>query len=329
MATRSLTEVFVLMRNNAMQSRHIYTEQAVSDRMALVPRSVDVDIELADSRLPPTWSDGLEEAQYALSRIRGKLKQLSALHSRHLQRPTLDDTRNEEIQIEALSQEIMRMFNSCHKLIQQIRHDGLNGSNKERQLAKSVVAALVNSLQELSNNFKTSQGDYLRKLNSREERSRQYFDNPWDVPSSASNQSNAAFLGLDEDRWDVDSSLDNIDQQFSNAASGKMTQTQLVLMEEENTKMIAEREREVSHIVQSISELNTIFKDLAHMVADQGTILDRIDYNVEQTQIQVGQGYQQLQKADAYQRKNRKMVCILGLAAAIILMLFLLIIFKT
>lgn len=222
-------------------------------------------------------------------------------------------------------------------------------------------------------------------MNSREERSRQYFDNPWDVPSSASNQSNAAFLGLDEDRWEVDSSLDNIDQQFSNAASGKplfaavkiiickqilsyenfffqiilgkLTQTQLVLMEEENTKMIAEREREVSHIVQSISELNTIFKDLAHMVADQvgtflnqkitngalihlnysqrmlfflqGTILDRIDYNVEQTQIQVGQGYQQLQKADAYQRKNRKMVCILGLAAAIILLLFLLIIFKT
>ncbi|KAK3914650.1 Syntaxin-16 [Frankliniella fusca] len=327
MATRSLTEVFVLMRNNAMQSRHIYTEQAVSDRMALVPRSVDVDIELADSRLPPTWSDGLEEAQYALSRIRGKLRQLAALHTRHLQRPTLDDTRNEEIQIEALSQEIMRMFNSCHKMIQQIRHDGMNGSGKERQLAKSVVSALANSLQELSNNFKTSQGDYLRKLDSREERSRQYFENPWDVPNSASAQSNAAFLGLD-DRWEVDSNIDNIDQQFSNAASGRMTQTQLLLMEEENTKLIAEREKEVSHIVQSIGELNAIFKDLAHMVADQGTILDRIDYNVEQTQIQVGQGYQQLQKADSYQRKNRKMVCILVLAAAIILMLFLLIIFK-
>ena len=27
MTTRSLTEVFVLMRNNAMQSRHIYSEQ--------------------------------------------------------------------------------------------------------------------------------------------------------------------------------------------------------------------------------------------------------------------------------------------------------------
>ena len=27
MASRSLTEVFILMRNNAMQSRHIYSEQ--------------------------------------------------------------------------------------------------------------------------------------------------------------------------------------------------------------------------------------------------------------------------------------------------------------
>lgn len=27
MATRSLTEVFILMRNNAIRSRHIYSEQ--------------------------------------------------------------------------------------------------------------------------------------------------------------------------------------------------------------------------------------------------------------------------------------------------------------
>lgn len=57
---------------------------------------------------------------------------------------------------------------------------------------------------------------------------------------------------------------------------GKMTQTQMLLMEEENTKIIADREREVSHIVQSIGELNAIFKDLAHMVADQVCNFTRI-----------------------------------------------------
>jgi len=38
------------------------------------------------------------------------------------------------------------------------------------------------------------------------------------------------------------------------------------------------------------------------MVQDQGTILDRIDYNIEQTQVQVQEGYKQLKKADSYQR---------------------------
>lgn len=68
---------------------------------------------------------------------------------------------------------------------------------------------------------------------------------------------------------------------------------------------------------------------LLNFVLFQGTILDRIDYNVEQTQIQVYQGYQQLQKADAYQRKNRKMMCILILAALTIFFTCLLIIVKT
>lgn len=34
--------------------------------------------------------------------------------------------------------------------------------------------------------------------------------------------------------------------------------------------------------MKSIEDLSTIFKELAVLVIDQGTILDRIDYNMEQ-----------------------------------------------
>lgn len=103
----------------------------------------------------------------------------------------------------------------------------------------------------------------------------------------------------------------------------------MLLMQEENTKMVAEREEEVNKIVRSIVDLNEIFKDLAHMVHEQGTVLDRIDYNIEQTQVQVHEGYKQLQKADKYQKKNRKMHCIFVLSVTIIILVILLFIVKS
>lgn len=80
---------------------------------------------------------------------------------------------------------------------------------------------------------------------------------------------------------------------------------------------------QVVKISKSILELNTLFKDLASLVADQGTILDRIDYNVEQSVMQIKSAYQNIQKAEKYQR-NRKMhiiVILAGIAAFLLLLL--------
>ena len=38
---------------------------------------------------------------------------------------------------------------------------------------------------------------------------------------------------------------------------------------EENSKFVQQREKEIQNIVQSISDLNTIFKELASMVTEQ------------------------------------------------------------
>lgn len=55
-------------------------------------------------------------------------------------------------------------------------------------------------------------------------------------------------------------------------------------------------------------------------------MLDRIDYNVEQTSVHVTEGHQQLVKAEKYHKKNRKMYCILLLAAVCIILIIVLLV---
>lgn len=310
MASRSLTDVFLLMRNNAIRSRQIYPDQDSSERMHLVSLN-DMEEGYGDrneNRMPPVWIDYLEKAQMILPRLKTKIGDLKSFHSKHLHRSTFDDTPEDEIAIDNCTQEITRMFNEVHRLLQIIKSHSTENGVKEQRLTINVYRALAGALQELSYSFRSTQNSYLRQIQSREDRSKMYFDQTVEIDL-------------------LNNESEEIDNYFVN--SQKMSQQQLLMLEEENTRFAQEREKEVTAIVKSIVDLNEIFKDLSQMVADQGTVLDRIDYNIEQTQVQVYEGFKQLQKADAYQRKNRKLCAIVVLASVTILLFFILIIVKS
>ena len=41
------------------------------------------------------------------------------------------------------------------------------------------------------------------------------------------------------------------------------------------------RDEELNKLIDSINDLNHLFKQMNHIVLEQGTIVDRIDYNLE------------------------------------------------
>lgn len=340
MTSRNLSEVFLIMRNNAIKNRNIYSDHRNSDAEKLLKRSLhdaEEGLELRDDcGSPPVWTDKLEEAQYSMSKIKPKLDELGSLHARHLLRPTLDDSCEEEILIENLSQDISKLITSTHRHIQCIRSSLGAGNKTEQRLTKNVVTYLLLSLQDLTIKYRNSQNSYLKQLNSREERSNMYFEaadfttiDLNDENQKANNvESFDNFLQPNSSQNNFYETDEQLDEHFQKPISNRMTQQQLLLFEEENTKLAEHREQEVTKIVKSIIDLNDIFKDLSHMVQEQGTILDRIDYNVEQTQSRVTEGLRELQKAERYQRKNRKMLCIMILAGVTLFMLLLLIFTK-
>ncbi|KAL3274584.1 hypothetical protein HHI36_015965 [Cryptolaemus montrouzieri] len=310
MASRSLTDVFLLMRSNAIRNRNIFPDQDDSERMHLVSLN-EVEEGLyssSENRMPPQWVDYLEKAQTVMLHLKDRVNDLKALQTKHLLKPTFDDSSTEEEAIESCTREISRLFNEVHKLIQIIKSHSQEGIIKEQRLTVNVYRTLVTSLQDLSQVFKSSQNSYLRELQSREDRSKVYFENQ------------VVDINL------YNEETEDIDNYF--IGSNQPTQQQLLYLEEENTRFALERESEVNAIVKSIVDVNKIFKELSIMVADQGTILDRIDYNVERTQIDVFEGFKQLRKADAYQRKNRKLCTIVVLALTTILLFFILILVK-
>ncbi|XP_050601564.1 syntaxin-16 isoform X4 [Macaca thibetana thibetana] len=218
-------------------------DELADDRMALVS-GISLDPEAAigvTKRSPPKWVDGVDEIQYDVGRIKQKMKELASLHDKHLNRPTLDDSSEEEHAIEITTQEITQLFHRCQRAVQALPSRARACSEQEGRLLGNVVASLAQALQELSTSFRHAQSGYLKRMKNREERSQHFFDTS--VPL-------------------VD---DGDDHTLYHRG---FTDDQLVLVEQ-NTLMVEEREREIRQIVQSISDLNEIFRDLGAMIVEQ------------------------------------------------------------
>ena len=101
-------------------------------------------------------------------------------------------------------------------------------------------------------------------------------------------------------------------------------QTQI---EKKKTDHMQERNKEINQILKSINELAQIFNEVQTLVLESGTILDRIDYNIEEAKAHVGNAKKELIKAENSMTSN----CVRNVNMCLISWIFLmglLIIFK-
>lgn len=63
---------------------------------------------------------------------------------------------------------------------------------------------------------------------------------------------------------------------------------------------LQQRDREITEIARSIAQLAELFKDLSALVIDQGTLLDSVEYNIEQTAVEMQEAVTELKIAEGY-----------------------------
>merc|ERR1712213_186286 len=98
---------------------------------------------------------------------------------------------------------------------------------------------------------------------------------------------------------------------------------QIQLQEHVDLEQLQERQRAFNQLESDILDVNTIFKDLAMLVHDQGDMIDSIEANVESTHVTIQNGTEQLCHAENYQTRARKKKLCLGLTFVSIIIIIL------
>jgi syntaxin 16 len=127
---------------------------------------------------------------------------------------------------------------------------------------KSIESSLAGEMQEVSRSLRGQEQDYFRKIKSYE----------GSTVNSAIQLTEEQRKSM-ESEW-VDSGLE---------------------MEKEAEQQEKGR---IGELVGSISRLSALYKELGHLVVAQGTVIDRIDYNLETAEEHIIKGVVHLQGAE-------------------------------
>jgi len=153
------------------------------------------------------------------------------------------------------------LLHACEGNLNKISKLGLEiqENKSEKKIRKNIEKALASKIQDATLMLRKQQKSLLDKL--------QAFDGgtPLDIPDTSNGGNNN----------DPD---DNAEVEFMD-------------------ELALGRDEDINKLVDSVNELSALFKQMNALVIEQGTIIDRIDYNLEVAETHITKGKGQLRKA--------------------------------
>lgn len=192
----------------------------------------------------------------------------------------------QENDIVILTHSITGKLQKCESDIRRISlvRDATRLNAQERTVRLNSMRLLAQHIQLQNKNFRHVQKDFLKALNNQQSLNRTF-------------RSAEAEDGMDESHLHGGLQLDEI-----NLCSN-------------------EREKEIIRVAKSVHELSVLSSELNVLVIGHGTVLDRIDYNLEETLVKVRSGHMELTEAEKHSRRTLTCRCIVVLLIIVVILI--------
>ncbi|KAM9470082.1 syntaxin-5a isoform 2-T2 [Clarias gariepinus] len=246
-----------------------------------------------------------------LSNTFAKLEKLTILAKR---KSLFDD---KAVEIEELTYIIKQDINSLNKQIAQLQdlvrsRTEQNGRHIQTH-SNTIVVSLQSKLASMSNDFKSVLEVRTENLKQQRSRREQFSQARVSASPLLANNFSSSVLMQDESR-----SLGS-DVAIDMDSSANPLQLQLI---DEQDSYIQSRADTMQNIESTIVELGSIFQQLAHMVKEQEETVQRIDSNVEDTQLNVEMAHTEILKYFQSVSSNRWLMIKIFLVLVVFFIIF-------
>ncbi|XP_027001669.1 syntaxin-3 isoform X2 [Tachysurus fulvidraco] len=272
----------------------------MKDRLAQLKEKTDqtpedVEIQMENKEFMDEFFSQIEEIRIGIDKIDENVAEIKRLYSVILSAPTSDQKTQDDL--EAITNEIKKLANNVRNKLKSIEQS-LESNAEERvsadlRIKKSQHAVLARKFVEVMTRYNEAQVEFREKSKGRIQRQLE-------------------ITGKTTTDEELEEMLDGGNAAVFTAGIMDSAISKQALSE------IEARHKDIMRLESSIKELHDMFVDIAMLVENQGSIIDRIESNMDQSVGFVERAVADTKKAAKFQQEARRKQMMITLCCIIL-----------